>query len=284
MSPIGYVQPKSWPAPPVSHNAPNGQIASVALLLALTLLTPAYPQTQAIKPVQTEKKKPQETKANGDHRFMFITKSVEVDNGRYRVEGVTLNVWRFLIQCKASPSLAYKAASRAEMIQKLGEYDSETFRRVVLEQVGWASLNANRTMMTLYRNVVSTQDVTAAQRGEKTSEQVRALQERIRRPGGGLEPYADCFIVNRIENAEEMPTVTVVSSQFRKLKDGTGYEIEATTADEALTLLCAERKGSVCSSLAPRLYRATRSGSQMRLYDSDLNIVGIYRIVREGSP
>ncbi len=216
--------------------------------------------------------------AQPDAKFSFFTKSVDVFWGvtppiqwppttpkYYLVEGVTVNGWRFRLACfGVLPHSAYEASAEEWELKEKQYRDVEWFRRTVLERVGWASLNSGRDRMTLYTSVASPSDAIKA---HKPLEEV----------------FVQCQVEKHIENGAEMSPLAVLSSQFRNWKDGTGYEVIAQTANESLTLGCTEARGAACMSIAPNNYRGTRSGSQMRLYDADLNLLGEYRIVSEAA-
>jgi hypothetical protein len=253
MSPMGYTLER---------------LAFLGVILLISSVSASQAQGQAA-PSQTPTPR---TAAKPDAKFVFTIKNIELegpasDAHRYRVEGVTINGWRFLIDCSDfPPPSALKGASADEISRKIEQHrDFPAFRKIVLERVGWASLSARGDRMVLYANVASMEDAIKAH---------TPLQEL----------FADCPIVNHIENGADMSPLEVVSSQFRNWKNGTGYEIQARILKESLTLGCTEEKGVVCMSLPPNTYRVTRSGSQMRLYDADLNLIGVYRIVSEGPP
>lgn len=242
----------------------------VALLVALALMLSGH-----AAPAQTPKPK---TTARQDAKFLFITKSVDVFWGvtpptkwppdvakYYLVEGVTTDGWRFRLGCLGVlPDSAYDASPEEWELKETQYRDVEWFRKAVLEKVGWASLNPRRDRMILYTSVASVSD---AIKGHKPLEEI----------------FVECHVEKRIENAAEMLPLEVLSSQFRNWKNGTGYEVQAHTGDESLILGCTEAKGAACQSVPLNTYRATRSGSQMRLYDADLNLIGVYRIVSEGA-
>lgn len=101
------------------------------------------------------------------------------------------------------------------------------------------------------------------------------------------EIFDQCAVLNRIPNGNGIFPVMVISSEVRNWKDRTGYEVEAQTEDESLTLGCSQGKGQACHSLPPKAYRAIRRQSQggdlVVFYDADLNLVAIYRILGERS-
>lgn len=211
-------------------------------------------------------------------KFLFTTKSVELegpanDAHRYRVEGVTINGSRFLVDCSDFPSPAVlKGVSSEEWVRRVNETkDVEAFRKTALESVGLASLDSRWNRLTLYRNVISTDVVGKVQTAEGSTARHEPLDE----------PFADCPIVSRIENAAVMLSLDVLSSEFRNGMHSVGYELQGATADEALTLGCTENRRTVCMSLPPGTYRATRSGSEVRLYNLYLKLVGVYRILSE---
>jgi hypothetical protein len=245
----------------------------IAVLVALALITEG-----GAAPAQAPKPKTTATQAA---KFRFSAKSVDVfwgvtppaewppDTAKYYVvEGVTTNGWRFRLGCLGLPPVsAYDAVVNGpvsiddlELSEK--QYrDVEWFRQAVLEKVVWASINPRRDRMILYT--------------------VASVSGPIKTHKPLAEILVECQVENRIENAAEMLLIEVLSSQFRDWKNGTGYEVQAHTADESLTLGCTEAKGAACQSIPPSKYRATRIGSQMRLYDADLALIGAYRIVSE---
>jgi hypothetical protein len=241
----------------------------VVLLVALTLIIEGWAApAQAPKPKVT---------ATRDAKFGFSTKSVDVFWGvtpptkwppavakYYLVEGVTTDGWRFRLGCLGVlPDSVYESTAPEEWEIKEKQYrDVEWFRQAVLEKVRWASINTHRDRMILYTSVAS---ISGAIRAHTPLEEI----------------FVECQVVNHIENGVEMLPLEVLSSQFRNWKIGMGYEVRAHTADESLTLGCTEAKGAACQSIPPNIYRATRSASQMRLYDADLDLIGAYRIVSE---
>jgi hypothetical protein len=92
---------------------------------------------------------------------------------------------------------------------------------------------------------------------------------------------ANCMILNRIERANDVAQIRVTSSEFREWKAGSGYEVEAWSADEVYRLACVQGAQSPCVSVAPATYRGVRDGSELRLCDQDLNLICTYRIVGE---
>jgi hypothetical protein len=137
--------------------------------------------------------------------------------------------------------------------------DIEKFRKAASENV-YLALEANKYVILLYA------------RGE----------EEAADSNGPLDEVVDqCAILNRLANAEDVFPIKIIWSIFQNWKDGTGYEIEAKTADESLTLGCAEGKGQVCASLPPSEYRATRNGSGVTLYDENLMLIGAFRVLSE---
>lgn len=93
--------------------------------------------------------------------------------------------------------------------------------------------------------------------------------------------FAKCSIVNRIERAKDVAPIRVTSSESREWKDGSGYEVEASSAHEAYRLGCVQGGQSPCVSVAPATYRGVRDGSDLRLCDQYLNLICTYRIVGE---
>lgn len=233
------------------------KLAVVLAALALPIQAQTgTPQTQrGTKP--TQGKSPATTVKEQESKFLFTIESVEPDQQSlgswYRVEGLTINGWRFLLKCPPYPPHHHQLTREQSARQTAEHSDIEHFRKTVLEGVRFASAKPLPTeWMTLWKILD--------------------------------EPFAECLIVNWVGNGDVFPIV-IISSEFRNWKDGVGYEIETQTKDESLVLACTERKakGRGCRSLPPNLYRATRSGSQIRLYDADLNVLGDYRIVREHS-
>jgi len=242
------------------------------ILLFLLLAIPSYPQTATQKrttPNPAQTKKPGIKTEPRDSKFGF--RVVSVDNERppstmYQVEGLTDGNVRFLLSCHSTPPplprLGGTKGSLRERLERWSDqYGSiEKFRQTAIEKVYLAS-EVSKYVIRLYAP------------GE----------EEVADSNGPLDEVVDqCAILKRITNAENIYPIKVISSAFQSWKDGTGYETEAQAADESLTLGCAEERGMGCVSLAPKTYRGTRSGSEIRLYDAELNLVGVYRILREG--
>ena len=229
-------------------------------LLFLLLTMPSHPQTQTKKPgMKTESK---------DSKFGF--RVVSVDNERppstmYRVEGLTDGNVLFLLSCHSVPpplpGLGGAKGSLRERIERwFDQYGSfEKFRRTATVKVHLAS-EVSKYVILLY-----------APGEEEVSDSNDPPDEVV----------DQCALLKRIANGDAIFPVEVLSSQFHNWKDGVGYEVEAQTADESLTLGCTESNVQICLSLAPKTYRGIRNGSQIHLYDADLNSVGVYRILRE---
>lgn len=255
------------------------RIVSILLFSACVV-----PSGSAVREQTSSQKATQEhptSKAKAQvHKFGFFVQSVdpEQETVRYRLEGVTVDGWRIALSCPNYPPVeverkAFRKHSGEELAQKYEEYkDIERFRELVLRSAV-ATIEEPRTpsqfgRMTIYHATLVLPD---------TPEQEK--QAAMKDPFGVV--VAHCWLVNEVENGEDIFSVTVLSSEFRNWKDGKGYEVDARTADESLTLGCTEEKGAACQSLPLSSYRATRSGSMVRLYDKDLNLVGSYRVLSE---
>ena len=243
------------------------------ILLFLLLAIPSNPQTATQKrttPNPAQTKKPGIKTEPRDSKFGF--RVVSVDNERppstmYQVEGLTDGNVRFLLSCHSAPpplpGLGGAKGSLRERLERwFGQYGGvEKFRKAAIERVYLASVGSK------YKGVIL---LYAPEEGE------------VADSNGPLDEVVDqCAILKRITNAENIFPIKVISSAFQSWKDGTGYETEAQAADESLTLGCAEERGMGCVSLPPSEYRATRNGSEIRLYDAELNLIGVYRIFRE---
>lgn len=244
------------------------------------------------------------TAAKSDKPFAFTVRSVEVEklpdgsNGPfYVVEGTTINAWRFALSCPDHPPYSTaKYHTDEERAEREKQYrDLEQYRKLASSLTTLASLKreGNFESVTLYTLLLQRVDqveltMRAAQGDEAAKKIVESLGERRREwsekePGTFTEALAECAVINRIENAREMLSVAVTSSDLARFKDGQGYKVDATIGNESLTLGCVEAaKGALaCQSIPPGQYRATRIGSQLRLYDSTLGLLGIFRILSE---
>jgi hypothetical protein len=237
--------------------------------------TPAsYAQTATSpKPAQT-KTPPARTKPQ-DRKFGFRVVSVEKEpptSTMYRVEALTDDKVRFLLSCHSVPPVELLGSEKDSAAEKLKRWfdlygDIEKFRKAAIERVYLASeIGKYKGVILLY---------------------VPGEEEEAHSNASLDEVLDQCAVLNRIPNGDSIFPITVSSSEFRNWKDRAGYEVEAQTKDESLTLACAEGKGQACHSLPPKVYRAIRRQSQwgdlVALYDADLNLVAIYRILSEQS-
>ena len=175
----------------------------------------------------------------------------------YRVEGLSNDSSRFVLWCHAVPPPLFPKdhLTREQLVERYSRYETvEKFRKAA-EKVDFAS-EITPGVMILYATPV---------------EQNRALDEF----------FDQRAILNRIPNGNDVFPAKVSSSNFRNWQGGIGYEVGAQTSEESLTLGCTEGKNTRCVSLVPKTYRAIRDGSEVRLYDTDLNLLGVYRILRE---
>lgn len=165
------------------------------------------------------------------------------------VEGLTNDDERFLVDCFD----AFK------VVKGKGRYQSEPFTKDDWYALHVASIEhrENDDEMTIYQ-----WDIDAK----------------------GISTWAkmiDCSVESRIEHARNIAPVQVVSSEFLESKSGSGYEIEAWSAQEIYKLACVQGVQTPCVSLAPTTYRGVRDGSEIRLCDPDLNVIGTYTIESE---
>lgn len=238
----------------------QGQLSRVENFSALdrlptqtTIQEQAVPKkfsTPTIEPgVKSEPQGPSYAKAA--KKFGFSVKSVEQEappSTMYRVEGLSAdNVW-FLLSCHSVPPSSYwKGLAREQLVERFDQYDGiEKFRKNATEKVDLAS-EVREGVMLLY-----------------------AMQGQNGQDSNSLanEVFDQCAVLNRIPNGDSIFPITVSSSEFRNWKDGAGYEVEAQTKDESLTLACAEGKGQACHSLPPKAYRAIRRQSQGEIWCS----------------
>ena len=250
-----------------------------ALILTAYANAAAQTQEQARSQRLSQKSQAQNTKAPV-RKFGFSVQSVEAEQetGRYHLEGVTIDGWRIVLSCPKSPPVevereAIRKHAGDELAQKYEEYkDIERFRDLMLHSA-IASIDESRTpskygAMTIYRLRLPQPDM--------PEEEQNAASED---PFGDV--VAHCWLINELENGEDVFLIKVLSSEFHNWKDGNGYQVYAEAADEALTLGCTEGKHAACQSLPPGSYRAIRSGSVTRLHDKDLNFLGSYRVLSE---
>lgn len=210
-------------------------------------------------------------------RFGFTVKSVERESPpstMYRIEGLSADNVLFALSCHSVPPGYYwQDLPREEVIERFQRYDNiEAYRKNARERVNLASENPKGVMLLFAGD---------EQKQQESNDPVDEGKRLVN------EIFDQCAVLNRIPNGNGIFPVTVISSEFRKWKDRTGYEAEAQTEDELLTLGCTEGKGQACHSLPPKAYRAIRRQSQrgdlVGLYDADLNPVAIYRILSERS-
>lgn len=210
-------------------------------------------------------------------RFGFTVKSVKQESPpstMYRIEGLSDGNVLFVLSCHSVPPGSYwKDLPREELIERLQRYDNiEAYRKNATERVNLASEDPKGVML-LFAGEEPKQ-----QESNDPVDEGRRLVNEI---------FDQCAVLNRIPNGNGIFPVTVISSEFRNWKDRTGYEVEAQTEDESLTLACAQGKDQACHSLPPKAYRAIRRPSQggdlVAFYDANLNPVAIYRILGERS-
>ena len=303
---------KTSPASPEQRrylHAYANDLASFLLPLAVGVcfsLAPIGSQAQSTGQKQTTPQQAPHRSATtkSNKYFGFGMRSVEPEkmpdgsNGPfYMVEGTTINGWRFALSCPNNPPYSTrKYYTVEEQAERDKEYrDIEQFRKLAFYSISLASLKneAKFEEMTLYSPLrlprVDERELRrrAAEGDETASKIIESLDERrmqLLEEEPEWEAIAECVVINRIENASELLSVAITSSRFGRFNDGQGYEAHATIGNESLTLRCVERvKGNVCQSIPPGQYRAIRIGSQLRLYDSILGLVGSYRILSEQS-
>jgi hypothetical protein len=205
-----------------------------------------------------------------DRKFGFSIVSVQNErppSTMYRVEGLTEDKVRFLLSCHSVPPPlpglgGWEGSPRERLVRWYNQYgDIEKFRKTAIESVYLAAeVSKHKGVILLYA------------RGK----------DAVADSDAPLDEIVDqCAILTRIPNAENAYSIKVISSTFQSRKDGTGYETEAQAADELLTLGCSEGKGHMCASLPPNGYRAIRSGSEVKVYDENLTLVGDFRVLSE---
>jgi len=186
----------------------------------------------------------------------------------------------------------YTVKEQADRDKEYG--DIEQFRKLAFYSISLASLKneAEFEKMTLQSPIrlprVDERELERrADEGDETASKIiksldRRRMQLLEKEPETWEAIAECAVINRIENASEMLSVAITSSRFARFNDNKGYEVDATIGNESLALGCVERvKGNICQSIPPSQYRATRVGSELRLYDSNLGLLGSYRILRE---
>jgi len=281
-----------------------------ALFLGLLAAGVSLLSASAASGAQTAKQKetapkqaPHKNAITTPQTFEFSVVSVELEKLQgggffYLVEGTTTSGQRFVLGCTpAPPSSALKYHTAQENLERITTYENiEQFRQMALALTGFASLKketAGLEHMTLYSYLLAMPDETdltmrAAQGDEAAKKIVESLGERRRRvwekePETFLEALAKCSVISRIQNAEDLFSLTVLSSESQIWAHGTGYEVKAQTETESVTLGCTQGKGQACQSLPPRAYRAIRRESLVGIYDEHLKLIGIYRILSERS-
>jgi hypothetical protein len=93
--------------------------------------------------------------------------------------------------------------------------------------------------------------------------------------------FARCSIEGRIDRAKDVVSIRVISSEAREWKNGSGFEVEALSANESYRLACVQGAQSPCVSVAPAIYRGVRDGSELRLCDQELKLISTYGIKAE---
>ncbi len=97
------------------------------------------------------------------------------------------------------------------------------------------------------------------------------------------KPFAECSVYGRIERARDEFQILVLSSNAGDWKNGSGYELFANSNTETFALRCIQNAQSPCVSIAPATYRGIRDGSEVRLCDQDLKVIGTFQIISERS-
>ena len=103
-------------------------------------------------------------------------------------------------------------------------------------------------------------------------------------PTLGWKTFAECSVINEIDQAQNEFPIRVYSSSAANWKGGSGYEVKATANTESLVLRCLNNAQSTCMSIAPAVYRAIRDGSEVRICDSDLKVIAKFQIQSEAAP
>lgn len=187
-------------------------------------------------------------------KFGFDIVSAEKDNvtNSIRVEGVSPDNWRFVLSCPTRneiaglPDLTLSEFRKARDESHVASTDSDFF-------------------------IIYSMDSEAIIHGKGQD------------PWG--KEFARCLIINRVERAADVFLIRVYSSEFGNWRGAPrpGYQIRAQSATESFRLVCTEggTADSQCVSMKPEAYRAIRDGSELRLCDADLNVIGRYRITSE---
>lgn len=165
------------------------------------------------------------------------------------VEGLTNDGERFLVDCYG----AFK------VVKAKGGYQSEPFRKD-----DWYALHV------------------ASIEHSENGEEITIYQWDIDAKGiSSWGKMVECSVRSHLERARNISPIRVVSSKLHESNGGTGYEIEAWSAQEVYMLSCAQGVQTPCVSLAPATYRGVRDGSEIRLCDQDLDVIGTYMIESE---
>jgi hypothetical protein len=97
------------------------------------------------------------------------------------------------------------------------------------------------------------------------------------------EPIAQCFIEAKLDRAQNVTQVQVMSSTAFDIPSARGYEVIADSKEEVYKLRCTEGGSSHCESVAPGNAQAVRDGSEIRLCDENLKVLSTLTIVDERS-
>lgn len=165
------------------------------------------------------------------------------------VEGLTNDDMRFLLDCYG----AFKT------VKVKGGYRSEPFTKD-----DWYSLHVASIEHSQHRD-------------EMTIYQWSFDDKGISR----WDKMIECSVDSSLERARDVVPIRVVSSESHESQSGSGYEINAWTNQEIYKLVCVQGAQSPCVSIAPATYRAVRDGSEVRLCDQELNVIGTYTIESE---
>lgn len=95
------------------------------------------------------------------------------------------------------------------------------------------------------------------------------------------KPFAECSVYGRIDRARNEFPILVLSSSAGDWKNRSGYEISANSNTEIFALRCLQNAQSPCVSIAPASYKGIRDGSEVRLCDQDLKVIGTFQIISE---
>lgn len=165
------------------------------------------------------------------------------------VEGLTNDDVRFVLDC-------YDAF---KVVKVKGGYRSEPFTKD-----DWYSLHVASIEHGQYRDEMTVYQLHIDDKG------ISSWQKMI-----------GCSVDSSLERARNVDPIQVVSSESHESQSGSGYEIDAWTNQETYKLVCVQGAQSPCVSVAPATYRAVRDGSEVRLCDQELNVIGTYTIESE---